>query len=160
MGIWTAIDPAPEERPAPAQGEELEELLKYFTRLDQLVQDDEFVEASWQRVVMTQFRNAIRSLKEQDEEALLTYWLGLHLYGAANRDWTREVLNIVNRNWEEQRERVDPFHPPLHRTKSAPRPRSRFWSLLAKAMRKGIRTLPRKLRREVFDCLKEVSRGS
>ena len=108
------IDAHPEERPRPMKGREQEALEEYLKQLDHMVADDKIVMENWQRTAMQQFDSSLANMRRMDRRDLLVYELGLLLFGGANRDWVREVVKVIQANWERQQTREDLHHPPLH----------------------------------------------
>lgn len=149
------IDTYPEERPRPMKEHEQEELEVYLKRLDSMVADDKIVMENWQRTAMQQFDSSLENMRRMDRRELLEYELGLLLWGGASRDWVREVVKVIQGNWERQRTREDLHHPPLYGVMQSIQTTDDS-RLLGRILRKGYRIAPLSIRRYVRGILEEV----
>lgn len=116
------ISPAPEERPAPAEGADRERLLKYFTELDALAADDQAVARIWRQLAIDRLAGQLERLKTMTCDDLLVETLGRLLLVQENRSWVDEIMLAVKENWARQANTIDPLHRPHYVITNRPKP--------------------------------------
>ncbi len=107
-----AIGEAPEQRPAPLEGEQADEMLAYLQRLDRLAADDEVVAENWRQIALKHFDIYLERVKKLSREDVLEELLGRLVLTAENRNWVNEVFAEVRRYWARRAGVVDPLHRP------------------------------------------------
>ncbi len=106
------ISPAPEERPAPADGADRDRLLAYFAELDALAADEQAVARVWRQLAIDRLAGQLERLKTMTCDDLLAETLGRLLLVQENRSWVNEVMRVVQENWAKQANTIDPLHRP------------------------------------------------
>ncbi len=106
------IDPAPEERPRPMEGQQKQQMLQYLDELDRMAADDELVKRNWRQIALKHLAWKLNEARKASVEDLLEDILGRLLLVQENRNWVEEVLEAVKENWQRQANAVDPLHRP------------------------------------------------
>jgi hypothetical protein len=106
------IEPPPNERPVPLEGEAAAQMISYFEELDRKVLDNEFVQTTWRNIALRRMRGYLEKAKHLTPEDLLNDTLGRLLLVQENRMWVDEVLRAVKENWIKQAQKHDPLHRP------------------------------------------------
>ncbi len=109
------INEVPEQRPSPLFGAENSKMLRYLSKLDKLLKDNEFVKRTWSAIAKKHLLMYLNQAKEQNIDRIINEVVGRLCLVAENREWMNEILLMAKERWDIQKKAGDPYHRPNYK---------------------------------------------
>ncbi|UCH36092.1 MAG: CapA family protein [Armatimonadota bacterium] len=120
------IRESPEERPVALEGRARGAMLRYLSRLDAKLADEEAVKRTWRKVAKRMLKSYIQKAAERDVDGVIEELVGRVCFVAENRSWAQEIRDMAREQWDQMNREADPLHRPHYRfTRKRPRRRVR-----------------------------------